>query len=245
MNGFSLSPTGKRVTVIKTHSLQILIIYLLTFLLLGCANQEEPLQAIESSLVSAPAYSIILNDMKEEGTFSKSYFHQYKIIQGKQTYLTDWLRISKKVFARNQGFLGMTLISKTEDGQRSNTPYPPGYNHVGNSQYGEWRRNSSGNSFWAFYGQYAFMRSMFGWGGRTIYRTDYNGYRTSQRSNRPYYGANREYGTNGSISKRTNPGFFERRMAKQKQAKSRFSQRVQRRFGGSRSVAGRGGGFGK
>ncbi len=32
---------------------------------------------------------------------------------------------------------------------------------VGNPRYGQWRQNSSGQSFWAFYGQYAMMRSLF------------------------------------------------------------------------------------
>jgi hypothetical protein len=32
---------------------------------------------------------------------------------------------------------------------------------VGNPRYGRWQRNSSGQSFWAFYGQYALMRSLF------------------------------------------------------------------------------------
>ena len=32
---------------------------------------------------------------------------------------------------------------------------------VGNPRYGEWRRDSSGQSFWAWYGQYALFRSLF------------------------------------------------------------------------------------
>ncbi len=32
---------------------------------------------------------------------------------------------------------------------------------VGNPQYGNWQTNSSGGSFWAWYGQYAFFSSMF------------------------------------------------------------------------------------
>ncbi len=32
---------------------------------------------------------------------------------------------------------------------------------VGNPRYGNWQRNSSGQSFWVFYGQYAMMRSLF------------------------------------------------------------------------------------
>ena len=36
---------------------------------------------------------------------------------------------------------------------------------VGNPAYGQWRQNSSGSSFWEFYGQYALFRDLLG-GGR-------------------------------------------------------------------------------
>jgi len=36
-----------------------------------------------------------------------------------------------------------------------------GSEYVGNSNYGQWRVNSSGNSFWHWYGQYAFFSAMF------------------------------------------------------------------------------------
>ena len=225
------------------------IIFLFSALLLSCVQQREPLEKLVANLAGAPDYSIILQDMKEEGMFSSSYFHKYKIVQGEKTFFTDWLQVPVSTYQNNQNFLGMTLASKTKDGQSTSTPHPPGYQYVGNTQYGEWRRDSGGNSFWAFYGQYAFFTHMFGWGNRTFYRTDYDAYRTSQASRRPYFGRNKEYGTGGKFTKRTNPNFFERKMAKQRTAKSRFSERVGRRFGGSRSVFGGGrgsfGGFGK
>lgn len=38
---------------------------------------------------------------------------------------------------------------------------PAGSELVGNPNYGQWKQNSSGTSFWAFYGQYAFFSSLF------------------------------------------------------------------------------------
>ncbi len=49
---------------------------------------------------------------------------------------------------------------------------------VGNPNYGQWRTDSSGSSFWEFYGKYALLSQLFG-GGRSIY---YN----SWASHRPY-----------------------------------------------------------
>ncbi|MDP7349519.1 MAG: hypothetical protein QF907_00850 [Nitrospinota bacterium] len=222
---------------------QFLILFLSFTILISCGRQREPLEKLVANFAGAPEYSIILQDMKEEGGFSSSYYHKYKVIQGEKSFLTEWLRVSRGNYQNNQNFLGMTLVSKTKDGV-SNTPHPPGYQYMGNSQYGEWRKDSGGNSFWAFYGQYAFFTHMFGWGNRTFYRTDYDAYRTSQASRRPFFGRNKEYGTGGKFTKRTNPNFFDRKMSKQRMAKSRFSDRVGRRFGGSRSSFGGGRGFG-
>lgn len=232
----------------KTFS-GILILFVLSLLLVSCGQRRKPLEQLVANFAGVPEYSIILKDMKKAGIFSKSYYHSYKVIQGEKAFFTDWLRVSENTYRNNQKFLGMTLVSKTKDGKTSNTPYPPGYQYIGNSQYGQWRQDSSGNSFWAFYGKYAMFSHLFGWGNRTFYRNDYNSYRTYQRTNRPYYGSRNEYGTGGSHTKRSNPGFFERRMSKQRAAKSRFSNRVSQRFGGGRSTFGSGrggfGGFGK
>ena len=48
--------------------------------------------------------------------------------------------------------------------QRANgaTDLGPGSQLVGNPHYGQWRANSSGTSFWVWYGQFALMRSLIG-----------------------------------------------------------------------------------
>ena len=58
--------------------------------------------------------------------------------------------------------MGMEIAAKSADGEVTKTAAPPGYNnYVGNSQYGQWQQGSNGQSFWAFYGQYALMSSLF------------------------------------------------------------------------------------
>jgi hypothetical protein len=54
-------------------------------------------------------------------------------------------------------------LSKVEDGVEGEAPKgtTPGSELVGNPNYGRWNENSSGSSFWAFYGQYAFMSRLF------------------------------------------------------------------------------------
>lgn len=71
-----------------------------------------------------------------------------------------------------------------------------GSEYVGNSNYGEWRTNSSGNSFWHWYGQYAFFSMMFG--NRPVY---YDSWSTNRR---PSYYHDRNRGAYSSPRARSN-----------------------------------------
>lgn len=231
-------------------------IFLIGLLVWGCGGERDPVMEMQKSLASAPDYMIVLDDMREEGTFFSKYYHRYLITQGARQSRTDWIEVSEAVFQKYEPFLGMALVSKTDQGV-NNTAHPPGYDRVGNPQYGQWV-NRGGTSFWEFYGQYAFMRSMLGWGNDFgMRRSDYDDYRSARRDNRPYYGQNKEYGTQGTITQKQRPSTFERRKRAIARKKSSFSQKIQNRAGQGRSSFGSssrsrsgfggrsGGGFGK
>ncbi|WP_291724776.1 hypothetical protein [Bernardetia sp.] len=193
-------------------------------LLTSCGSSEQvvksPVDNYTKQLDGYKTYSVILHDMDlKENTFSSDeYKHQYKfILPAKDTTggkvvrdsLSGWVNVSESVFDKNLDNMGMELVSKSEDGKVSKIPSPPGYNnYVGNTRYGSWQTNSSGNSFWAFYGQYAFMSSMFGMMSRPIYRSSYNDYYRNYRGSRPYYGTTtsgkRAYGTGSATSNAMN-----------------------------------------
>ena len=213
---------------------------LLLLLTIGCSG-TSPIEQLKAQLASAPDYSIILEDMQESGTFVPIHYHKYRIVQGDRTVTTDWLKVSKSVYQTNKPFLGMTLASKTAAGV-DGTPHPPGYGYVGNKQYGSWQ-TGSGGSFWVFYGQYALMRDLLGMGRGPILQRNYDNYRTHRTQQRPYYGPNKEYGTQGSVTRQTKPTFFDRRVAKDRMKRASFQDKFKRRAGRS-SFPSRGGGFG-
>jgi hypothetical protein len=218
-----------------------LLIVLYLTLAVGCGTRD-PVVEMQESLASAPDYTIVLEDMQDEGLVFTNYYHRYRVIQGERQVQTDWVEVEEEVYRKYEPFLGMALVSKSEvDGVNSN-PHPPGYHHVGNSTYGYW----GGGGFWMWYGQYAMMRNLLGGGfGRGISRGDYDDYRNVNRRGRPYYG-NGDYGTNGKLTKQTRPTFYQRRQAKMKQRQSSFSQKAQSRLGRTRTgFGGRSRGFGK
>ncbi len=84
---------------------------------------------------------------------------------------------------------------------------------VGNENYGQWRQDSSGNSFWAFYGQYALISSLlspsYGYHRGPIYRDDWY-----SRPRNSYYN---DYGRNtyGSTKQQANWKTYTNTRAKQ------------------------------
>ena len=226
------------------------------FFLFSCQS-GTPVSKLQEQLEPYPEYSIILEDMKEEGNFFTDYYHRYKLVYGETvegsdslTYrdeLTDWYRVNKKEYQDSYNYLGMSLVSKTRDAGINNTPAPPGYQYVGNEKYGRWCTDSQGNSFWEFYGKFAFFSYLFGGLSRPVYANDFDDYRRYRGNRQPYFGRNKQFGTQGSYTKQTKKSFFERTKAREAARRSRFSDKFSKRFQRSKSssMRRRSGGFGK
>lgn len=213
----------------------------------GCVDDvvELPIENIKKSLLQTPTYSIILENMKEEGFFSKEYFQKYRVAKVDSGWVTKWLQVPEKYYTDNEKFLGMTLFSK-KDGVADLTVGPPGYAYVGDSRYGQWRENSTGGSFWEFYGKYALLSHLLGGWYNPIDRFNYDGYRKKRRKGKIFFGGKKQYGTFGKIAKKVKPSFYARRMEKLNAKKNLFKSNVKKRIGRTKtSFRGRAGGFGK
>ena len=205
-----------------------------------------PLERLKRNLNQYPEYSIILEDMRQEGNFFPEFYHRYKSVIGMKedgsdsltfhTDIGDWVEVKKSVFQDYSGYLGMVIASKSADGKVSNDKYPPGYQYVGNPQYGHWRTTSSGSSFWEWYGKYAMMSTVFGMFNRPVYRNDWDTYRNYRGRREPYYGngsyygrSGNMYGTSGNVTQQKKPNFYQRRAARDRAKSTSFSQKVQNR----------------
>lgn len=226
-------------------------IILLVILISQCNSSspiEEGLTKVHEQFKNYPNYTVLLSDMNFE---DDKYTHKYQIlIEENDTTFdereTDWMEVSPVFFKKYQNALGME-ISRRENGKVINSVAPPGYNrYVGNTRYGSWQTNSSGGSFWAFYGQYMFLSRMFSTPYYQPTRGSWTTYNdTYRRQNRDYYGPSGSYGTsryfnsekgkNSSWAKKPS-SFRDNVKSKVSRSASRYSKSVSR----SRS-----GGYGK
>ena len=215
----------------------------------GCDSQTA-LDRLRADLERYPEYSVVLQDMNEE---MFGYSHQYRVVTGeaqsgsddlvyRETVL-DWQDVDAATYDRYRPSLGMVILAKSRDGAVDEDVHPPGYRQVGDERYGQWREDSSGRSFWEFYGQYALLSHIIGGFGGPIYRDDWNGYRDARGRGQTWYGGSagrgggsgsggRTYGTAGTTTRQTNPDFFRRQQARQAAQSRSFGQRVTSRMAG-------------
>ena len=231
----------------ETRKIFTLIFLIFGLLLSSCGGGgSDPVVQLQKELETQPEYSIILNDMREEGNFVPSYYQQYRVDIGENKDIRPFQEVSEEVFKKYEPYLGMALVSKSDKGEVLDTPHPNGYQYVGNPQYGYWRENSNGDSFWEFYGKYMLMSQVMDWAGLGLGRRHYDDYRTGLQSRRTYFGANGEYGTSGTVTKKKKPDFYARRSARKSASAGRFKDKVNRRIGRSKNTfRSRGFSFGK
>ena len=224
---------------------------LLLLTLIGCTAVADPLEDLARELGRYPEYTVILNDYREEGNFFRTYYQQYRVVIGEgsgdnlnyREELRGFVPVSERLYERLEPYLGMAILSKTADGTVTDTPFPPGYQYVGNPQYGSWVRDDDGNEFWRFAGQYLLLSTIFDLfdGPRRVYRSDWGGYTTARRSRTPYFGPGNRYGTSGTLTRERYPTFFERQRARQTASRQSFANRVGNRVGRSSGSSYRGG----
>lgn len=228
-----------------THIKNFLVIAMLFIYGCGGADGDLPITAIKKSLNNIPSYSIILEDMKEKGNIFKNYSHKYRVVKPDKANITKWKEVPENYYKANETFLGMSLATK-KDGKIISSVAPPGYAYVGDSNYGRWKQDSSGGSFWEFYGKYALLSSLLGSWHSPIYMNDFDDFRRHRKRKVPYFGRHKQYGTYGSIVKKSKPNFYARHTAKQRIKKTSFKNKVASKIGRTKtSFRGRSGSSGK
>lgn len=154
------------------------------------ALRVNPKQEISSGDTDAEFY---IDDIDEK------FFHKYTvIINDKKT--EQWEEVSEETFDKNADNLGMAILTKAygkyED-EKNTIATPPGLDFVGNPAYGEWKQDSSGNSFFHYYGMYSLFNDL---SGNRYSRDYYNDYDRNYRGSRPYYSGG--YGTNSEETRK-------------------------------------------
>jgi hypothetical protein len=168
-----------------------------------------------------------------------NYYHKYIIIENDKKTETDFIKVDENTFYSNIDNLGMSILSKPYGYYESETdrqPTPPGLAFVDNPKYGEWKTDSSGNSFFHYYGMYSMFNDLTG--NNRYSRDYYNDYNRDYRNKKPYYSGG--YGTNGERTKSTR--FGKSNYSSVNKSKSTYSNKSVKNTGSVSRGRGPGGG---
>ncbi len=147
--------------------------------------------------------SIILLDSFETGFLIKTYLQKYQIVHGFKPPKKVLVKTSKKFWEETRDFIGMSLFRRNEiDGKESLVPMPPGILFVGDLSFGYWVNEDSGQKTWRFHNAYKEFPVSFYWGSFKFTKEKYNKALIFEKSSKPFFGINNEFGTSGSITKK-------------------------------------------
>ena len=185
-------------------------------------QQAQEVQALDGQLYYS--WDKILVDMEVRGSGdARRYDQQIRTVKtrvdgaaakpGASTSDEAWVDVSNGTYDAMRNDLGMAVEHKPAgkfDSEAERVAQPAGFAYMApagqaSNQYGYWDHRD-GRDFWVFYGQYALMRDLlFNHSYRPIDRYDWEGYHSSWRSGRPYYGRDeasgaQRYGSQGSVT---------------------------------------------
>ena len=127
------------------------------------------------------------------------YFHKYLKEENGETSETGWEAVNASFYEQNLENLGMAILSKPYgEFEPDSQAAPPGMAYVGNPKYGEWKKDESGNSFWSWYGRYAFFSNLFFFPPHYYSYGSWNRWNRDYRYKKPYYGQTQTGNTFGS-----------------------------------------------
>jgi len=236
---------------------KLLFFLILLPIFFSCGGGDEfkknPVDNLIRDMNKEPTFTIVLYDMDVEGTFARTFKHQYQIITERDSEpvekITPWMDVNDNFYRLHENDMGMEIASKTSDGKVHKQVAPAGFsNYVGNTHYGHWSNNSSGDSFWEFYGKYAMMSNLIGLATTPIRMSYYSDYHTHYwGSGRSYYGPSDSYGRSTWGSSSAHVEATKPTSAFKSRVNSKISRSAPRSTSGSSgsSFRSRGGGGGK
>lgn len=186
----------------------------------------DSLATVEQAMAGTAAYSVMLADAREEGDFLKTHALRYAVEKDGEVTLSDWMPVEEDEYRRMAPLKGQTVLA-VADGVRNATVAPPGLQHVGDSRYGTWAEDGSGNKFWQYYGQYRLLSDLLG----LVMYSDWDNARRTGKTPSSQGGWGSGKGSTAGGAAKKDPDWFARRMQQDAKTDSAFAAKVNQKMG--------------
>lgn len=167
-----------------------------------------------SKIIKGNQSTAILIDTHATGFLIKTYYQKYRVISGYDNVEELIVRTSKEFAKKNMDHIGLSIYRKSDDVEEF-LPLPPGSLYIGNREFGDWKTNKAGKTYWKFNKVFKNFPKYLGWGKFKPDMDFFQQMRSYASLHQAYYGPNHEFGPNGKITQKNFPQFFrEERMKK-------------------------------
>lgn len=165
-------------------------------------------------LIRGNPTTVILMDTHATGFLIKTYYQKYRVISGYNNVEELIVRTSKEFAKKNMSNIGLSLYRRSDEVEEF-LPLPPGSLYLGNREFGDWKTNKKGITYWKFNKAFKNFPKYLGWGKFRPDMDFYQEMRSFVSLNKPFYGPHEEFGPSGKITQENFPHFFrEERMKK-------------------------------
>jgi len=186
---------------------------LLILIFLGLSKSFSPSEQKNDYIFSEQVFTqrfkdvpitIILTELFDAGLIIKTYYMKLKVINFFKFQVDEIIvRTNHNFWLKNKNHLGMSIFRlSTNEKMNKYLPLPPAAQFIGDSNYGYWVWDDSGRRVWEFHRIYRQFIKEFLWGDFVPDEDFLKQINVYLESEKPFFGPNLEFGTNGYITKK-------------------------------------------
>ena len=166
-----------------------------------------------SKIIKGNQSTVILVDTHATGFLIKTYYQKFRVISGYDNVEDLIVRTSKEFAKKNMPHIGLSLYRRFDSSEEF-LPLPPGSLYIDNREFGDWKTNKKGLTYWKFNKVFKNFPKYLGWGKFKATTDFFQQMRSSTSLNLPYFGLNNEFGPQGTITQKNFPHFFRKERMK-------------------------------
>ena len=182
-----------------------------------------------SKLFKGKNLTVILVDTHATGFLIKTFYQKLRVISDYEHIDEMIVRTNKEFAKKNKDFIGLSIYRKHDEGEEF-LPLPPGSLYIDNPEYGEWKTNKKGITYWSFYKTYKNFPKYLGWGKFKLTKDFLQQMKNAITLKQPFYGPNKEFGPEGKITQKNFPHFFSEDRKKKTDLKTLLLQYLKENF---------------
>jgi hypothetical protein len=139
------------------------------------------------------------------------------------------VRTNKEFAKKNRSYIGLSIYRRNNS-QEEFLPLPPGSLYVNNEDFGAWKKNKKGETYWRFNKVFKNFPKYLGWGKFKPDMDFYLQLKSSMNANQPYFGPHKEFGPEGTITQKSFPHFFKKEKMKKLDVKTLMIEYLKENF---------------